>query len=247
MKQKRKAYYNNQWYDFSDAVKSRDGYKCLNCGRSEPEVILQTHHTIYKHGLEPWEYPFCDCVTYCKGCHAREHGLIEPDSGWTLILIEDLGDLVGICERNGCGTDIRYEHVTYHPKWGYKSVGSTCVEYLTQKDQFLSHEVLKVFKKISNFIRTTNWEKRISKKGKEYLITTHSHHQIRIYGKENFYSFQIALKRKGEKWFDFQDFIQTKNKSFELVVELSYIVLKGLISENEEEIGLLRNIYRRIR
>jgi len=247
MKQPRKTYYNSQWFDFSNSVQHRDGYKCLKCGRKEPSVILQTHHKLYKPRLEPWEYPLSDCITLCKGGHARAHGLIEPDSGWTLISIEDLGDLIGICERKGCGAEIRYEHITYHPQWGYKSVGSTCVEHLTQEDQFLSHEVLKVFKKISDFLNKADWEKRTSKKGKEYFLATHSHHQIRIYGKENYYSFQIALKRKGEKWFDFQEFIQTKNKSLERVKELSYIVLKGLIIENEEEKEPLRNIYRRIR
>jgi hypothetical protein len=233
--------------EFSNEVKRRDSYRCLKCGKTEPDIILQTHHTIYKPGIEPWEYPLSDCISLCKGCHAREHGLVEPDSGWILISIEDLGGLDGVCERKGCGAWIRYEHITYHPEWGYKSVGSTCVEHLTQEDRFLSQDVLKIFKRVNNFLDTTHWEKRLSKKGTEYLLATHSHHQIRIYGKEDYYSFQIAIKRKGDRWFDFQDFVKTKNKSLVRVKELSFIVLKGLITENEEEKELLRNIYKRMR
>lgn len=247
MNQKRRTYYNSNWLEFSNAVKRRDGYHCLKCGQKEPFVSIQTHHKVYKPGLEPWKYPLSDCITLCKGCHAREHGLIEPDCGWTLISIEDLGGLYGICERKGCGVEIRYEHITYHPQWGYKSVGSTCVEHLTQEDRFISQDVLKLFKNVSNFIDTSCWDKKFSKKGNEYLQATHSHHKIRIYGKENYYSFQIALKRKGEKWFDFKDFVITKNKSLWHVKELSYIVLKGLTTENEKEKDILRNIYKRMR
>ena len=247
MKQKRKSYYNNKWYDFSKSVKYRDGNKCLKCGRKEPEVVLQTHHKVYKPNFEPWEYPLSDCITLCKGCHAREHGLVEPSNGWTLISIEDLGGLDGICERKGCGNEIRYEHVTYHPKWGYMSVGSVCVEHLTVEDQFLSHEVLKIFNRVSDFIRKSTWESSFTKKGNMYLHTTYAHHKIRIYGKENFYSFQIILKIKGEKWCDFQDIIPAKNKNLEQVKELGFIVLKGLITEKEREKELLRSIYKKIR
>jgi len=248
MKNHRKSYYNKKWFDFSKKVKLRDGNKCLKCGRTDSEVVLQTHHKNYKPNLEPWDYPLSDCITLCKGCHSREHGLVEPNSGWTLISIEDLGDLIGTCERKGCGTDIRYEHLTYHPKWGHKTVGSTCIEYLTQEDQFLSHEVLKVFRKVSDFINKSEWKEGFTKKGSKYIYTKHSHNQIRIYGKENYYSFQIALKIKGVKWFDFKELIKAKKgKNLEQVKELSYIVLKGMLTESEKERELLRNIYKTIR
>ncbi len=247
MNQKRKSYYNTKWHEFSKEVRYRDGNKCLKCGRKEPDAVLQAHHKIYKPNLEPWEYPLSDCITLCKGCHAREHGLIEPDSGWTLVSIEDLGDLNGICERKGCGHEIRYKHVAYHPIWGYKSLGSTCVEHLTKEDQSLSQEVLIIFKKISGFLSKSTWEHGFTKKGKDYLFTTHIHHQIRIYGKENYYSIQIALKKKGESGFDFSEFIRTKNKNREQAKELGFIVLKGLITESEAEKEILRIIYKRIK
>lgn len=248
MKNHRKSYYNKKWFDYSKMVKSRDGNKCLKCGQTAPDVVLQVHHKNYKLKLEPWEYPLSDCITLCKGCHSRQHGIVEPDSGWTLISIEDLGGLDAICERKGCGTEIRYEHITYHPQWGFKSVGSTCIEHLTKDDQFLSHEVLKLFKKISAFINKSVWEQGRTKKGKTYLYTYFSHHQINIYGKENYYSFQIALKLHGERWFNFGKFIKAKkDKNLEQVKELAFIVLKGLLAETKQEKELLRNLYVSIR
>mgnify|MGYP003575086265 CR=1 FL=1 len=147
MKEKRRAYFNQKWFEFSEFVQFRDNYQCLKCGKRKGEIILQTHHKSYKIGFEPWEYPLSDCISLCKGCHAKEHGLIEPSDGWTLISIDDLGGLYGTCEKRGCNNEIRYEHVIYHPKYGYMSVGSTCVEYLTQDEQYLSGEVIKALKK----------------------------------------------------------------------------------------------------
>lgn len=247
MKQKRRSYQNQHWYEFSERVRKRDNNKCLKCGRKPPEVTLQTHHKFYRPELEPWEYPLSDCLTLCKGCHAQQHGIIEPQNGWTLLSIDDLGGLDGICERKGCGTEIRYEHHTYHPLWGHKVVGSTCIEHLTEEDQFLSADVLKIFRNISKFIDQSTWEHGLTKKLKKYVYTVHSHHQIRIYGQENRYAFQIALKHKGERWFDFQDIIRTTNKNLNQVKELSYIVLKGLTTDDEDEKNLLRNIYVRTR
>jgi len=247
MIQRRSAYNNDKWYNFSDIVQRRDNYKCLKCGRRKGEITLQTHHKLYRKGVEPWNYPLSDCVSLCKGCHAKEHNLIEPSDGWTLISIDDLGGLYGTCEKRGCGNDIRYEHLIYHPGCGYKTVGSTCVEYLTQEDQYLSAEVIKTLRKISDFVNESAWYIGQTKNFKRYFYTTHSHHQIRIYGCENFYSFQILLKQKGERWFDFGEIIQTKNKTFEQVKELGFIVLKGTITDNFDEKNILRNIYKKIR
>lgn len=246
-KQKRRAYYNEKWFAFSDAVQRRDGYKCLKCGKKKGGAVLQTHHKLYKLGLAVWEYPLSDCITLCKGCHAEQHGIIEPREGWTLISIHDLEGLYGICEKEGCGTEIRYEHLIYHPKCGYKVVGSSCVEFLTREDQFLSQEVLKIFKKISDFIQNAVWQIGYTRNSKRYYFTTHSNHQIRVYEKDGCYTYQIAVKKKGEKWFKFGDFINAKNRSFEQAKELGYIVLKGTITDNQEEKDILRNIYKKIR
>ena len=247
MKQSKIAYYNDNWFSFSDAVQLRDDYKCVKCGRRKGDIILQTHHKKYEKGLEPWEYPLSDCVSHCKGCHAREHNLIEPSEGWTLISIDDLGGPYGICEKRDCRKEIRYEHLIYHPNWGYKTVGSTCVEYLTHEDQYLSAEVIKVLRKISEFVQHSHWQIGTTKKGKKYSYTTHLHHEIRIYGKENFYTFQIALKEKGVKWFEFGEFIQARNKTINQVKELGFIFLKEKITDDYGEKKILGNLYKKIK
>lgn len=244
MKKRTRSYTNENWFKFSDRVKRRDGFKCLKCGRGKDKSVLQTHHKVYKKSLEPWEYPLSDCITLCKGCHAEEHNLIEPKFGWTLISIDDLGGPYGYCEKKGCGTDIRYEHLIYHPKVGYKAVGSTCVEYLTQEDQYLCEDVLKIFKRVSSFVQDSEWDTGYTKNDKPFLFTTHQHHKIRIYGKKGWYSIQIVLKEKGRKWFEYKDPINVGNKTLDQVKELGYITLKGMINEDEDEKEILRNMYR---
>ena len=247
MKKPRKLYANEKWYNFSAKVKQRDDFKCLQCQRFEPQVTLQVHHEIYIQGKAPWEYSLSDCRTLCKGCHAKEHKLIEPDWGWSLISIDDLGELDGICELKNCGKEIRYEHLTYHPNWGYKVVGSTCIKYLTKKDRLLSNSFIKVYKNISKFVHNSEWENSFTKNGNKYISSKYKYHSIRIYGKEHNYSFQVVLKEKGIHWYDFRKIIPAKGKSLEEVKELSYIVLKGTISNIEEEKSLLREIYRKIK
>lgn len=246
MKNNKKLYQNIEWFSFAERIKTRDNFKCLKCGRNTAETILQVHHINYILGKKPWQYPLSDCITLCKGCHAIEHGHIEPNKGWVLISIEDLGDLIGVCERKNCNTSIRYEHLTYHPKFGYKILGSTCIEYLTQEDKFISKEVLKHINKIGEFVKTSKWDNGFTRKDKKYIFTIFSHNQIRIYMNENNYSFQIALKKKGVRWFDYKKVIQVKNKNLYQVKELAFIVLKGLISEKKEEIEILRGLYKRM-
>lgn len=240
----RTLYLNEDWQIFSEKVKRRDGYRCLQCTRNASEVILQVHHVIYIAGKAPWEYALSDCRTLCKGCHAKEHGLIEPDRGWTLLSIVDLGGLDGICERTGCGKEIRYEHLTYHPKFGYMVVGSTCIEHLTQEDRMLSSNIVDMYKNISKFIHSPKWTHGVTNKGKKYVSSTYKYHQIRIYGEEFQHSFQLALKEKGVRWHNFMDVNAIRGKSTLEAKELGYIALRGTLSDNIEEKNMLRKLYR---
>ena len=246
MRSPRNLYVNEKWHGFSEKVKSRDNYKCLQCDREEPEVVLQVHHEKYIKGQAPWDYSLSDCRTLCKGCHARSHGLIEPDRGWTLISINDLEGLDGICERNGCGNEIRYEHSTYHPSWGHMVVGSTCIEHLKQEDRLISSSTLKHYKNISEFVHSGEWGEGYTKKNKKYLTRKYKHHYIRIYGEKNRFAYQLLLKEKGVRWYDYQDIMEVPNRGLPEIKEIAYIVLKGTISESEEEKSTLRDIYRGI-
>lgn len=242
-----KSYRNEKWFIFSEKVKIRDNYQCLKCGRTQNEAILQVHHKIYKDGFQPWEYALSDCITFCKRCHAEEHQKIEPQKGWTLISVDDLGGLYGICEKIGCGNEIRYEHEIYHPDWGYKTVGSTCVEYLTEDDKCLGQEILKIYKKISKCVHDSIWEIGFTKNDKRYIGTIFKNNQIRIYGTNEKYCFQIAVKKIGERSFDWKKIIYCKNKSLIEVKEMAYIVLFGTVSESESEKNILRNIYNQMK
>ncbi len=247
MSQSKRIYVNADWRAFSERVKRRDDYKCLQCGRGPRDAILQVHHEIYVIGKEPWEYALSDCLTLCQGCHAKEHGLIEPDRGWTLLSIYDLGGLEGTCERKGCGAEIRYEHLTYHPKWGYMVVGSTCIEHLTREDRLLSSSVIHLYQAISKFVHKSEWERGITKSFKSYIFSSYKHHQIRIYGEDHAHSFQFVFKEKGIRWHRYGDLISVIGKSTLAVKELAYTALRGTLSDSEEEKKILRNLYRELK
>lgn len=86
------SYRNEEWLKFRKEVIELDGNRCAICGRSELEdIVLQVHHKNYVSGKLPWEYSYKDCETLCKGCHAREHGLICPNFGWEFVGEDDLG------------------------------------------------------------------------------------------------------------------------------------------------------------
>jgi len=248
MKKKSKNFYlSKKWIEFTLKVKQRDQFKCCQCGRGEEEVILQVHHQNYIEGKLPWEYLLSDCITLCKGCHARTHSLIEPSQGWTLISIDDLEELEGTCERQNCGNKIRYEHLIYHPAYGYKIVGSTCVEYLIEEDQILSNEYIQLYKQISQGFHKIKWFVGYTKKRSRFIYGKYNHHVIRIYGSSMKYSFQLVLKEKGVNWHQFKDIIKLPYKDLDAVKELAFIVLKGTLSKNEDEKSILRNIYRRLK
>lgn len=128
-KSKTQLYRKTEWYAFRDAVIENDGCKCVRCGRTQDETVLQVHHLRYVPGAKPWEYGMKDCETLCKRCHAEEHGEVMPTSGWELVGVNDLGDLIGECEK--CGSSLRYEYEIVHEKWGAMTVGTICCDYLT--------------------------------------------------------------------------------------------------------------------
>ena len=245
----RKFYRNKDWIKFSKRIKDRDKNKCMRCDRTSKEVILQVHHNIYYENKKPWEYSLSDCITLCKGCHAREHNILEPTYDWTLLSISDLGELSGICERENCNTAIRYEYLAYHPQWGYKTIGSTCIEFLTEEDKLQSHQYLKLYKKIAQLLHNFNWEKGQTKKGRPFINTEYKKSIIRVYDDNS--SYQLILKI----WKRIPDYqipiqpLKRKIKNINFIKEFAIINLMGLIAEekkNEEDLEILRDIYRSI-
>lgn len=125
-----KLYQQREWKAYcADQIKLHGG-KCAHCLRGSPEVVLQVHHRIYVKGRMPWEYPYEECDVLCRGCHAKEHGIIMPSNDWELIAHDDIGDLNGQCER--CEQPLRYAHMVTHPNWGTMIVGEQCADRLTE-------------------------------------------------------------------------------------------------------------------
>lgn len=237
---KKVKYSNPEWQWFAARVKERDGNLCTTCYRSEPDVILQVHHKRYIKGRQPWEYALDDCITLCKGCHAREHNLLPPDSDWILIGINDLGLMDGKCERQGCHHPIRYEHAIYHPEWGYMTVGSSCAEQLTNEDQRTIRFYHHITKQIDQFLALP-WSEGKTREGEpyQYIHLSSQSHEIRIYADRG-YSFQVNPHetQKQDNPFNY-----TRLTNFQQVATMAFITLKRLLNESKFEKKILGDLY----
>lgn len=160
--------HRKKWLKFREEVLEQDNYTCVRCGRSRSSgAILQVHHRQYLPNTPSWDHPYTFCETLCKGCHAKEHGKIQPDSGWEWVGYEDLGDLSGECEW--CGTAIRYVFLVQHPKWPTLEVGEFCCDKLTGDTE--ASDSLKQEKRTAErrdrFLNSTRW--KISEDGTQSI------------------------------------------------------------------------------
>jgi hypothetical protein len=144
------------------------------------------HHKFYIDGKLPWEYDYSECATLCKGCHAREHGIIMPDSGWILLGSDDLGDLIGNCEL--CGQDLRYLCAITHPKWTPMAVGTNCCDKLTMTDTASEYHRIYINerKSAAAFMVSKKW----TQNGKEWSIKRKGI-AIKITNSENAFLIQL--------------------------------------------------------
>lgn len=160
-----KGYRKIQWRELRKEIFSRDNYCCTHCGKQREAKDLQLHHLMYLDGKDAWDYPHEVLTTYCKRCHAEEHGKIMPSSGWEYICDDDLGDLIGECEY--CHADIRYEHYIFHPQWGELTVGVQCADNLTNTNE--ASRIEKKRKRYANrmkrFIKSSRWNSIVSHSG----------------------------------------------------------------------------------
>ena len=154
-----KPYRSKDWRTFRAEVIRMDDGACKRCGRGQDDgVSLHVHHTQYIKDKKPWEYPYHLCETLCSGCHAEEHGIFPPQSGWEYMGWEDLGDLVGACDR--CATAIRYVFLVSHPSWGPMEVGEQCCDKLTSSvvaSDFLQERQRKS-DKLKRFVSSSRWK-----------------------------------------------------------------------------------------
>ena len=163
-------YRHADWLRFRSEVIKLHGGCCARCLRSSDAdaVVLQVHHIAYLPGRKPWEYGHTECEALCKGCHAVEHGLIMPQSGWQLLGSDDLGDLVGNCEL--CSTELRYVYAIYHDAWGAMAVGIDCCDRLTETTAASEHH--------ARYTKSVDMRKRFVK-SKRWKIDHFGNHCIR--------------------------------------------------------------------
>jgi hypothetical protein len=122
--------------------------------------VLQVHHKFYFAGRLPWQYLHNECEALCRGCHAEEHGLVRPKSGWQHFgFSDDLGAPDGECEL--CGTSIRYVFPVYHEKWGTMEVGEICCDHLTSSTFATEYMTVqrKRLDRRKRFVSSSRWDK----------------------------------------------------------------------------------------
>jgi ribosomal protein S27AE len=180
-------YRSADWKAFRNEVIRLDNYACTQCGkRAADGAVLHVHHKRYIQGRKPWDYPHNLCSTLCAGCHAVEHGHIPPQHGWTLVGTDDLGDLIGECER--CGTALRHSYFVVHPKWRAMEVGTDCCDELTGTPVASEHR--KYLDRRKRFVASPRWKfdyrQELSieqNKISVSLVLSAGTYRLRVYGK----------------------------------------------------------------
>ena len=61
---------DEKWTRKRKKIMRRDGWQCTVCGSKKTLVV---HHTYYKDGQKPWEYPDDSLLTLCQDCHHKYH------------------------------------------------------------------------------------------------------------------------------------------------------------------------------
>lgn len=153
-----KLYNKREWRAFAAEVIKLHREQCSHCLSSRKDgAILQVHHIHYIDGRKPWEYSYEECTVLCKGCHAKEHGIIMPTDGWTFIGKDDLGDLCGQCDY--CDTKLRHTHLITHPNWGSMEVGIDCCDQLTETTEAsdLHRYYINRLNRRKNFVNSPRW------------------------------------------------------------------------------------------
>jgi hypothetical protein len=153
-----RQYNHKEWKTYREQqIKLHDG-RCAHCGRTNGEVVLQVHHLNYVSGRMPWEYPFDECEVLCRGCHAKEHGIIQPSEDWLSLGFDDLGGLDGVCDR--CQKELRYAHMITHPLWGPMVVGEQCADKLTESTVGTEGhaEFLNYVQRRKTFVNSSRWK-----------------------------------------------------------------------------------------
>lgn len=235
----KQIYKTKEWESFKKLIFERDNCCCAKCRRSIfDDVRLQVHHLHYRKNTLPWDVPQSDCITLCKGCHAEEHKLTYPKSGWQLLsVLEGDDDDWSFCEWPGCGEPIKYEHEIYHPEVGVLTVGSTCVTYLTEEAKILNNSIHKIDKKLKTYIE--KYQSRILKNdnGSQFhFIVLPKGHEIKLYSSVNNYIYFISVAKKINGFtYDRYNKKLDKNLNYFKAYELALLIIFGWLANDNND------------
>lgn len=209
MTEQQKLYRRREWYAFRERCLKRAGYCCAHCNRGQQVVTLQVHHPHYGEDLAPWEYEEEFCEVLCKGCHAREHGIIKPDSGWILLHSDwETGEPSGDTRCEHCNSPMRWHNDLWHPDWGSITVGYDCAEKLGNPEV----GVLKgQYARKETFTRSPRW--RTTSRGWRYK---QDGRDVFIFNKATHYTLRID-----NKWgkLQYPTVLAAKEKAFEVLMQ----------------------------
>ena len=91
---------NQKWYNFINTIKNKKDNICSCCKKKKELMLLDFNH--YKIEKDPWEQEEKSAFLVCNSCFKNNENIEEPDIGWYLLDIRDLGGLSGICKKKSC-------------------------------------------------------------------------------------------------------------------------------------------------
>lgn len=151
------GYSSVEWKAYRSACLEKVGHRCEICHRDCKSVCLQVHHPHYNNIAMPWEYSMDFVQVICKGCHAVEHGIIKPLSGWTLIRSDwEEGEPSGETWCAHCGTSMKWHNDLYHCDWGVITVGYDCAAKLGNRKAW---ELRKLYLAARTFVNSPRWKR----------------------------------------------------------------------------------------
>lgn len=231
---------NQKWYNFINTIKNKKDNICSCCKKKKELMLLDFNH--YKIEKEPWEQEEKSAFLVCNSCFKNNENIEEPDIGWYLLEIRDLGGLSGVCKKKSCQQKIRYEYKIYHPEYGYLTVGSTCVDYLTGKEKQMCFDIKKEYIHTKKMVNKYKPKYKKNKKGLVFLEEKYKNTLIRIYKKkENCYLTRI-IKIKNKKPQIKEAILLKEYSTGKKALEAGYLKIKELKSKNEEHKKILKEL-----
>lgn len=76
-----------QWQKKRLEILQRDEFTCVDCGSKDQ--TLHVHHTYYRRGADPWDYPDESFKTLCEDCHEA-----------TTLVVSEIHQMIGALTRD---------------------------------------------------------------------------------------------------------------------------------------------------